>query len=526
MTGFKVLERIGYITENGLVFCGSTENIANNYEILLLAEAEKLGAKAVLFRRYYDEKSDKFYKSEPAVYIFQEDDNFFNSEANISLHAKIWSAGKAEIYIILGQTKIDIINARKPAEVKTTPENEKELDLSNVKFELIKDTINEFNDIRFSTYLFGTGTFWEQSEFQVNLKEKDNPYIHLLNYLMSVRNKFSQKDSGLDLSASTADRILILSILVKFLEEIKDDNGKHTLQDIYKSHEINSFEEALRQAKTITILDDLSSVFNGRIFDLAENSRSEIQGKALHLIADFLSGEVDKETKQMFLWKQYDFKYLPAEVISAIYENFIQIESLRENNTTEKGVVYTPIHLVNLLIDEVMPLDKAKEYFEDESFKILDPTCGSGVFLVAAFKRMLQWWAINNSTPSNIQYPQAKDAQRIMEKNIFGVDVQSTATLVSIFGLTTALLEKLTPQEIWYNLKFNDLNENIQTKNFFEWAVTAPKDFDLVIGNPPFNVPTNHKNDKTAYEQKFILPYKERIRFNYIYKNELNFFYL
>ena len=117
-----------------------------------------------------------------------------------------------------------------------------------------------------------------------------------------------------------------------------------------------------------------------------------------------------------------------------------------------------------------MPIDKP-ELFKKEDFKILDPTCGSGVFLVAAYKRLLQWWAINNQKNGTVVYPKSDVALRILENNIYGVDIKETATLVSIFGLTTALLDKLTPQQIWNNLKFSDLSaKNIRTGSFFDWA--------------------------------------------------------
>lgn len=495
---FNVLEKIAFTTQNGLVFCNKPQD-AEIVEILLLDDARKLGASAALFRRYYRENEENPYKSEPSVYIFQKE----NITDQKLLHAKIWSAGKVEVYIVLDKTNITIFNARRPAEVK-----EDNLFLDNLR--LANNTLQEFNDQRFAAHLFGTGTFWEQGEMQANLQEKYNPYIHLLNYLMLVRAKLSEKKKETSLQAKTLDKILVLSILAKFLEEIKDDNEKHTLKEIYHTHNVSSFEDALRNGKTVAILSDLAQKLNGKIFEIDDEIEQEIKGKPLPLIADFLTGEIEIGTRQGFLWKQYDFKYLPAEIISAIYENFIQAENVREKGETEKGVVYTPIHLVHLLIDELMPLDKAKEYFENESFKVLDPTCGSGVFLVAAYKRMLQWWAMNHSTKENIQYPQAKVAQSIMEQNIFGVDVQATAILVSIFGLTTALLEKLTPKQIWNDFQFNDLSKNIQKQNFFEWAVDASQDFDLVIGNPPFNVPKGEsKTDILAKVPQLNIKHKD-----------------
>ena len=480
----EVLEKIGYISQNGLVMCENIAKTDNNSEKLLLSEAKSLGAKAVLFRRHYGTNLNSSLKSDPAVYIFQQKDEFTNSVAHKELHSKIWSSGQIDIYIFLTQNKVEIFNGRRPADVDG-------IELNLKRLLLCSEVIEKFNDQRFSSSLFCKGTFWDQSDFVNEWSEKDNPYLHLLKHLDLSRKLIYERKSN-KLSQKSIDRLLILSLLIKFIEGI-DPDGKHSLREIYNNNNVNNFEDAVDKNRVVEILSDLSQVFNGRIFALDEDVKSEISNGDLSLLSGFLKGNIELKTKQLFLWQQYDFKYLPAEVISAIYENFIQADSIKESGSREKGVVYTPIHLVNLLVDDVMPLENAT-CFTNETFKILDPTCGSGVFLVAAYKRLLQWWAINNSKDGNIVFPNAIIAQRIMEKNNFGVDVLPTATNVSIFGLTIALLEKLTPQEIWNNLKFNDLNNNIQCESFVKWAINAPKDFDLVIGNPPFNEPNGQKS--------------------------------
>lgn len=482
--GTKIFD---FTEKNGLVPCAKVKSAQNNAELLYLYEAKKLGASAVFFRRFYRDGEKLPYNSEPAVCIFEKDDIFFNSDEHIRLHAALWSSGKSEVYIIISRLRIDILNARKPARVKT----DKTLSLEELVL-LSSSAVEAFDDARFSAYLFESGTFWDQREFKDEIDVDASPYRFLLNYLMTVRGQFIKNNQRLKLRPETIDKLLVTSILIKFLEEIKDDKGKHTLKSIYKNYQVQNFAEVISSGYIINVFDELAAEFNGRIFErYSAEERKEIARADLYPLVKFLSADIDVHTNQMFLWEQYSFKYLPAEVISAIYENFIQAESVRQLGKAEKGVVYTPIHLVNLLIDEVMPLDKP-ELFINESFKVLDPACGSGVFLVAAYKRMLQWWALNNySEVTGLKYPQSKKAQSIIERNIFGIDVKETATLVSIFGLTTALLDKLTPQEIWNNFQFKDLSkDNILCNNFFAKAVdfkSADK-FDLVIGNPPFNI--------------------------------------
>jgi hypothetical protein len=487
------LDKLGFTTTFGLVH--DLGEAQNHVERLYIEEAKRLStpAHAVYFRRFYKNEADGTpYSSTPAVCIFHKSDGFFNTEPHKTLHAELWSAGKTEMYIILGETRVDIINARRPAK-----RDGKDVTLDHKDLALARKAIQNFEDARFSAHLFGSGTFWEQSDFQDKIDGNSNPYSFLLDYLMDVRKQLLKDDSIGELKAVTIDKLLITSILIKFLEEIKNDDGKHTLKDIYKNHnlETETFEEGLRNGKCLSILADLAREFNGKIFDTfseeeEKEEKEKISKANLSSIANFLSTNTDVRTNQIFMWEQYSFKHLPAEVISAIYENFIQAEAER-NDVVRKDVVYTPLHLVNLMIDEAMPLDQP-ELFDNQIFKVLDPACGSGVFLVAAYKRMLQWWAINQwKKTGEIVYPDKETAKNILEQNIFGVDIEKVAALVSIFGLTTAFLDKLTPKEIWNGLKFKDLSEqNIQGLNFTDWAKPAmnrKECFDLVIGNPPFN---------------------------------------
>ncbi|MFK7949023.1 MAG: class I SAM-dependent DNA methyltransferase [Saprospiraceae bacterium] len=491
------LTQLGYTTKtDGFVFCDDKSQAKNKVEWLYLKECEKFPVQpsAVFFRRFYkNDEVEKPYHSEPSVCIFDVENTFFNSELHKQLHAALWSAGRNEIYVLRSQTRLDILNARKPA----AKLGDNDVTLESKDLLLVEKSLAKYEAFKYSTHLFQSGLFWEQDDFKSRIEGNSSPYEFLLSHLLAARKKIHSEVIQHELSKQTIDKLLIISILVKFLEEIKVDEKKHTLNEIYQKHNIesNSFAEVIESHKIFDILDELSKEFNGKIFDQFNKTEKQIiQTIDLQSLAQFLNADIHIPSQQFFIWKQYDFKFLPAEVISSIYENF--------TGEGEKGVVYTPIHLVNLMIDEVMPLDKSN-LFINEDFKILDPACGSGVFLVAAYKRLLQWWFINNEKPID-----SETAKRILGKNIFGVDIEETAVLVSIFGLTTTLLDRLSPKEIWNNLEFKDLSEgNIQEANFKDWINNNKKNkekyFDLIIGNPPFN--PSKKGTITAKEFKTLL---------------------
>lgn len=176
---------------------------------------------------------------------------------------------------------------------------------------------------------------------------------------------------------------------------------------------------------------------------------------------------------------------------------------------------YTPSHLAKLLIDEAMPL---KDYSKInlQNYKLLDPACGSGIFLVLGFKRLVQWWRLQNE----LKKP-SPEILKLLLKNVFGTDKEEQATKLAAFSLCLALCDELSPMQIISDLRFDDLTDsNILFTDFFINELIVPeveneinihniqKDnfskienlkFDLIIGNPPFFRGGKIKNVKNNF---------------------------
>lgn len=95
------------------------------------------------------------------------------------------------------------------------------------------------------------------------------------------------------------------------------------------------------------------------------------------------------------------------------------------------------------------------------SFKVIDPACGSGIFLVTAFKRLIQWWRIAN----NFQKPNKDILKNILRRNIYGIDKDCNAVQLTYFSLCLSLCDMLSPKDLYpEKLHF----DNLLNSNFIE----------------------------------------------------------
>lgn len=432
-------------------------------ERLILDTAKKLKATAVYFRRFVDNQSSK-----PQLFIFDNTSKSFTNEEIAELHRKIWSSGIVPLYYVFDQTNINIYDARKQVKY-----NEDSKTISIEPFDCLPIIAKSYEQYqKYSAKLFANGTFWEQKEVENNFLSKESSENKLIEGLKRVRTNFINK-SGLD--SKLAHQLLVLSILVKYLEERKDEHGNHVFPHDYfnKYQEATSFCEVLRAGKVVDLFDDLSSHFNGKVFELSNADKHTLLKSDLSQLARYLDANSDND--QLVIWPLYSFEYLPVELISRIYEEFVD---------QRKDAVYTPIHLARLMVDECMPIAEPKT-----DYKIIDVSCGSGVFLVAVFKRLVQWWQKDQfNKTGELQFPKVEDLKAILRNSVHGVDIEEASVRLSIFSLSIALCDMLMPTEIWTNLRFDDLREkNIYHGDFFKYLNETEKgQFDLVIGNPPF----------------------------------------
>jgi len=292
--------------------------------------------------------------------------------------------------------------------------------------------------------------------------------------------------------------LLARIIFVQFLFDRKDSDGAAALTPLklarlhaegVLSSRHKSLDSILSDYKdTYCLFDWLNTRFNGDLFpgkgDTVESralgwakEKAVVSRQHLALLARFIRGDVDMPSGQGCLWPQYSFDVIPLEFISSIYETFVT------ERAAQDGIFYTPPHLVDFVLDRVLPWDGC-----EWDLKILDPACGSGIFLVKAFQRLVyRWKRVNPGQPIR-----AELLRRLLERNIFGVDKDPHAVRVACFSLYLAMCDEIEPRNYWTQVVFPTMRDRrLICSDFFAedqigFRSSEGPVYDLVIGNAPW----------------------------------------
>ncbi|BDI32584.1 hypothetical protein CCAX7_46350 [Capsulimonas corticalis] len=231
------------------------------------------------------------------------------------------------------------------------------------------------------------------------------------------------------------------------------------------------------------------------MFDSAlDEEEGRIRKENFDAVAHFL-GHHDAESGQLEIgfWA-YDFRYIPVEIISAIYDEFMKEADMSRKRA--EGAYYTP----RLLAETTLHIALEGRYNDAFGWRILDPACGSGIFLVAMFNLLAEQWRRANINSSLEAKAQA--LLGILQNQIRGIDVNPEACRITAFSLYLALFEKLHPTDV-ENFKRNISSGPFlpalhwSQSNQIEYPVVIEGDFikddlpikcdfDLIIGNPPW----------------------------------------
>jgi hypothetical protein len=375
-----------------------------------------------------------------------------------SWHRDAWNLGLAPLLWVVSPQRIEVYNTYD----RPTSQNDARPHLLKT-FTLIEQELARLDDYA-GRLAMASGRFWSN---EVRVRRDGRVDIQLLQDLQEVERKLQDGR----LNRQFAQSLLGRSIFARYLVDrkiVKSDIlkkfGSDDLSGIFDDH-----------AKTYRLFDWMRTTFNGDIFPVSDRERDVVKLKHLRLISQTLAG-TSPITGQMSLWA-YKFDVIPIELISSIYEQFAH--SSEGGEAQGEGLHYTPISLVNLVLDEVLRGVRADA-------RVLDFTCGSGVFLVESFRRLVNLRA--QGKPINRDM-----IRRTLREQIFGVDKNEAAIRVASFSLYLAALELDPDPSPPEALKFEPLiGRNLFAADAFEIGNVPSakrafdKPFDVIVGNPPW----------------------------------------
>lgn len=473
-------------------------------------------------------------QDQPSLFIKEIDSFDAESLTQIAEIQKIcWNFQKVLFLYVYNKTEIRIYNcSKKPFgyEINNITEKDFKNKLEELEVFTCKDTdkskLKTLNNL-FSRIAIDTGFVWS-SESAVEIRKKINLETRVDRYLVQSLINVSRELEKQGLTdKNLIHKLIMRSLFLLYLE----DRGA-TKKEFYTefSLESKSYLDLLKEGEinyVYSLFEKLAEDFNGSLFNIEENEKIIITHKHLDLIRQcFTNGYTNKNQTQLFSdWKLFDFSIIRIELLSEIYENFLS--ELDQKGKKDSGTFYTPPSLVELILNEKLSTKKIDVNY---NIKTLDPSCGSGIFLVQSFKRLVKRYENKHSIKLN----DFSILVKILKANIFGIEIEQKSIKVAAFSLYLALLDNLDPKTGWWNgsIKFpylindpEDTSLKTQGNNLFVRDTISDlskikelKSFDLIVGNPPFGtknlLPTiSSYCRKENFAQEMVLPFIHKASF-------------
>ncbi|MCK9220702.1 MAG: SAM-dependent methyltransferase [Bacteroidales bacterium] len=507
MTGHEVIELIGL--DRAKSVNSKCENLLESESIIFTQLKEQnFQVDSVYFNT--DENGNSF----PAVFLKRvKTFNVETLQAIAETHKKTWNYKKVLFLYVYSETEIRIYNCSEKPLIKTKESVDYKKELKNIEIGTYifsdKTQLEELINL-FSRIAIDSGIVWtlEEAQFirdKINLQRRVDKY--LVESLVNTAEQLA--DQGLELNF--IHKIILRSLFLLYLED-RGATDEKLYSQIKKG--TKSYFDILNDTKaTYQLYERLEEYFNGNVFTLEKGEK--ISAGQLQLIKKcFISGNDNTPQAKLFVgWKLFDFSIIQIELLSEIYENFLFKTDLDLKKRT--GTYYTPPALVEFILNEKLPINKTEK---NCNIKVLDPSCGSGIFLVESFKRLVKRY-------ENLHKEKLTDfdkLNKLLTDNIFGIEIHPQAIKVAAFSLYLALVDKLDPKTLWQKKKHrlpnlinnpNDKSLKTQGKNLFCRDTitdlseeTELKDFQLIVGNPPFGKILTKENDKNG-EHKNLREY-------------------
>ena len=415
-----VLDELDYRNGTGFYSVDTPSIQLNLSQISWFEQARHLGAESIFFVDDY-----------PTVLFFRHDATFHADTGEIEeqiyqLFLRVWNTSRVPLFFVALPGEIRVYNAyQKPLKPDEWLLTDRWLKRIQSLTELAE--LSEFSRAQVeSGQLFQqrSGTF-----------DRQNRVDHwLLRNLRLLR----QRLEGANRERREYVHALIgRSIFIRYLED-----RRVLVEDYFAALDPSStyacYTDVLQsKAETYRFFHKLRGDFNGDLFPFNQHEEVAIEEADLHLLRDFLLGKSMGDQLSLLFWA-YQFDVIPIELISNIYEEFYH----QHGDQDDKGTHYTPTTLVDFVLSQCLTEERL-----DKKARVLDPACGSGIFLVEAFKRMVY----HACRSRNVTRLSQDELTQLLTEQIVGFDVNRSAIQIAAFSLYLAYLDFREPPDIRAN---------------------------------------------------------------------------
>ncbi len=419
----------------------------------------KVNARIGFSLKYIDYDALYVLGDDPLI-IFKEYENKDEYDRNFEdLHNNIWNLNDIPILFVILPKEIHVYNAN----------------IFDIEDSFLEKFPN-FDDLsQFEISNLANRTFFDK--YASSFKKSKKVQSYLLNNI-KIAIELLSDDLPIDIIHNLIGKLIFSKYLID--------------RDIFKDYECD-FNNLIRDKREL--FNFFKLIENKFSSDLFKIDKPELISESHLTILSHLFNGDDLETNQTVLRCPYNFKIIPIELISNIYETFLG----RETNNNK--AFYTPLFLVDYILNRTLD----KKLSNSTNCRILDPSCGSGVFLVESLRRIIDK---NSEINSNLT---PNDYKELLLNNIYGVDVDENAINISILSVHLTILDYLSDEEV-KEFKMPPLKDrNFFIDDFFNLSgeFNHLEKMDLIVGNPPWGAEQElhqeyFKNNKIPVSNKEI----------------------
>lgn len=484
----KLIETLGYTESKTFLRKRDFQKVPALSHLLRLAAADCGLVGVYALRKYWDKGNQS---TVPVVYVCEAE----NKDKADRIHRLVWNQNVVPFVIVRTRAEVrlysgfsyrgDTSPARARSATTVLCESVSALELA---LRVIPSFCAESID---------NGSIWEREAQYVRPEGRVD--WHLLQNLQELGTVLRE---SMDLPARAAHALIGKYVYLRYLRD------REILSDTKLSEFELSKEEIFSRHATLCavkrLIEKLDGWLNGSVFDIPWHLG--IKAEHLREVAGAFFGDNPK-TGQLNLLEDYDFEHIPVETLSVVYEQFLHAEGKGKKT----GAYYTPIPLIDFVLDSMEELRPLKP-----GMRVLDPACGSGAFLVQAYRRLIE----KQPAIKEDRRLRPRELRELLCRHFFGVDRDEDACQVTELSLILTLLDYITPPDL-SNTKFQLpvlRGHNIfagEKEDFFNdesdfHSAAGSRPFDWIVGNPPWTEISTPRdeNGQIKIEPEFEYAYR------------------